>query len=40
MDHLVYRADGTPAIYEELTLPLSISGYLSVVDTVKTGGKA
>ena len=43
MDHLahelVYGADRRPAIYEELTLLLFISGYLSEWDTINTGQK-
>ena len=37
---LVYGADGKPAIYEELTLPLFISEYLSVLDTLKSRGES
>ena len=36
---LVYGADGKPDMYDELALPLFLSGYLSVLDTVKTGQK-
>ena len=36
---LMYTASGQPAVYEQLTLPLFVTGYLAVVDTVKLGLK-
>ena len=36
---LMYTAGGQPAIYEELLLPLFVTGYLSILVTVKAGQK-
>ena len=32
---LVYVAEGKPAMYNKMTLPLFVSGYLTVVDIVR-----
>ena len=36
---LVYVAGSQPAVYEELTLPQFVSGYLGILDTVKASQK-
>ena len=36
---LVYTVGDQPAVYEQLTFPFFMTGYLAVVDTVKSGLK-
>ena len=37
---LVYTVSGQPVVYEQLTLPLFVTRYMAVIDTIKppTGG--
>ena len=35
----MYPAHGQPTMYEQLSLPLFVTGYFAVVDTVKLGLK-
>ena len=39
LHELFYGVDGKHAMHKELTLPLFLGGYLSVLDTVKTEQK-
>ena len=36
---LVYTSVGQPAVYDQLSIPLFISGYVAVLDSVNSGVK-
>ena len=36
---LVYTSGGEPVVYDHLSMPLFVSGYMAVLDTVKSGVK-
>ena len=36
---LMYNSGGEPVIYEHISMPQFVTGYLSVLDIVKSGGK-
>ena len=35
----MYNSGGEPVIYEQISMRQFVTGYLSVLDTVKSGGK-